>query len=75
MRQNGLDTVAVEDVKDEIFDMITPEDPHKITLNDIKRSKVGGTLFSILTDVNAFWAYDNRESLMHHEGEDTLTNL
>lgn len=40
--------------------MIKPEDPHNITLKDVKAAKTGKTLFSILTDANAFWAYDNR---------------
>jgi serine/threonine-protein phosphatase 2A regulatory subunit B'' len=42
--------------------MVKPADPYQITLKDLKVSGVGHTIVSILTDVNGFWAYDNRES-------------
>lgn len=35
MRQNGQEPVSFQDVKDELFDMIKPADPAKITLQDI----------------------------------------
>jgi hypothetical protein len=36
------DKPNVEDVKDEIFDMVKPRDPFKITFNDLVASGVGG---------------------------------
>lgn len=42
--------------------MVKPVDPYQITFKDLKASGVGHTVMSILTDVNGFWAYDNRES-------------
>lgn len=55
--------VSLEDVKDEIFDMIKPEDPAKITLQDLIRSKMGHIFVNILIDVNEFWSYEFRETL------------
>lgn len=57
----------------EIFDMVTPFNPNYITLNDLIHSGVGHTVIQILIDVNGFWRYDNRETLMHQQqSEDTL---
>ena len=55
----------LEDVKDEIFDMVKPAQPHGITLADLVDCKVGHTVVGILTDANAFLAYDRREFNMH----------
>jgi len=35
MQQHKHEVVAFEDVKDEIFDMVRPADPTKLTLNDL----------------------------------------
>jgi Ca2+-binding EF-hand superfamily protein len=51
-----------EDVKDEIFDMVKPEDPGRITKEDLERCGQGGTILSMLIDAAAFWRYDNREA-------------
>ena len=51
-------------MKDEIFDMVTPKDPLKITLADLLKSGQGETVFNILTDLNGFWSYENREVLV-----------
>ena len=55
----------LEDVKGEIFDMVKPAQPHGITLADLVDCKVGHTVVGILTDANAFLAYDRREFNMH----------
>ena len=55
---------AHEDVKDEIFDMVAPLDSLKITLTDLIRSGQGETVVQILTDLNGFWSYENREVLV-----------
>ena len=70
MRRHGQDPVIFEDVKDEIFDMVAPLDPLKITLNDLIRSGQGETVVQILTDLNGFWSYENREVLVA-EGSDS----
>merc|ERR1719357_2202622 len=69
MRQHNQEPVTVEDVKDEIFDMVKPRDPLKITLADLVRSGQGDTVVSILTDLNGFWSYENREVLVVDSGE------
>ena len=55
--------VHFEDVKDEIFDMVRPKDPYKITLQDLINCGQGDTVISILIDLNGFWTYENREVL------------
>ena len=60
--------VNIEDVKDEIFDMVKPEDPTRMTLQDLCRCGQGDTVVSMLTDVSGFWAYDNREALISSAG-------
>lgn len=56
--------VNFDDVKDEIFDMIKPKDPTKITLKDIVESGQGDTMVSILIEFHKFWAYENREAII-----------
>jgi len=50
---------------------VKPVRPDQITLDDLFRSGVGETVVSILTDMQAFYHYDNRESLMQHTEEHT----
>ena len=69
MRQHNQEPVAFQDVKDEIFDMVKPADPLRITLADLVRSEQGDTVFSILTDLNGFWSYENREVLVVDSGD------
>jgi len=63
MKGHGQEPVIFEDVKDEIFDMVAPLDPLKIKLTDLIRSGQGETVVQILTDLNGFWSYENREVL------------
>ena len=73
MRDNGHEVVKIEDVKDEIFDMVKPQHPLHITLDDLLRCNVGHTVVSMLVDINGFWACDNHESSVgdgdENEGE------
>ncbi|KNC56474.1 phosphatase 2 [Thecamonas trahens ATCC 50062] len=64
MAAAGYPLVRKEDVMGEIFDMVKPAHPTRITLDDLIASGVGGTVVNILTDVAGFWAYDNREMLL-----------
>ena len=61
---SNQEPVKFEDVKDEIFDMVRPEDPLRITLKDLIRCGNGDTVVSILVDLNGFWTYENREVLI-----------
>ncbi|XP_068624966.1 serine/threonine-protein phosphatase 2A regulatory subunit B'' subunit gamma-like [Battus philenor] len=63
MVAHGAEPVNFDDVKDEIFDMIRPEHPARITLQDLIRSGHGHTAVSILLELHGFWAYENREAL------------
>jgi len=63
MEKLNQEPVHFEDVKDEIFDMVRPKDPYKISLQDLINSGQGDTVVSILIDLNGFWTYENREVL------------
>jgi hypothetical protein len=67
----GFDTVATSNVADEIFDMVSPSSPGKITLEDLRKSKMGAAACGILLDAQAFIAHDRREELREEE-EETL---
>lgn len=60
---HGQEPVSFEDVSDEIFDMVKPSDPAKITLQDLINCSQGDTVVSILIDLNDFWTYENREAI------------
>ncbi|CAL1536952.1 unnamed protein product [Lymnaea stagnalis] len=64
MKIHGHEPIQFQDVKDEIFDMVKPENPLKITLNDLINSGKGDTVISILIDLNDFWTYESREYLV-----------
>ncbi|XP_012922066.1 serine/threonine-protein phosphatase 2A regulatory subunit B'' subunit gamma isoform X7 [Heterocephalus glaber] len=52
---------------DEIFDMVKPKDPLKISLQDLINSNQGDTVTTILIDLNGFWTYENREALVAND--------
>ena len=56
--------------QDEIYDMVHPADPLKITFEDLTASKMGATVLFMLVDANGFWQYDHRESLMQQREEE-----
>ncbi|PKU61398.1 putative serine/threonine-protein phosphatase 2A regulatory subunit B'' subunit TON2 [Dendrobium catenatum] len=67
--------LCIEDVRDEIWDMVKPADPLRITLADLLSCKQGGTVASMLIDVRGFWAHDNRENLLQEEEEPEEHNV
>ncbi|KAK6254544.1 hypothetical protein SCA6_015849 [Theobroma cacao] len=67
--EGGNYELCIEDVRDEIWDMVKPVDPLRITLADLLACKQGGTVASMLIDVRGFWAHDNRENLLQEEEE------
>ncbi|XP_019624091.1 PREDICTED: serine/threonine-protein phosphatase 2A regulatory subunit B'' subunit gamma-like isoform X1 [Branchiostoma belcheri] len=75
MKIHGQEPVSFEDVKDEIFDMVKPADPLKITLQDLINSSQGETVTNILIDLNGFWTYENREVLVQENPVDDLENF
>ncbi|XP_060583128.1 serine/threonine-protein phosphatase 2A regulatory subunit B'' subunit gamma-like isoform X1 [Ruditapes philippinarum] len=70
MKLHGQEPVSFQDVKDEIFDMVKPADPLKITLEDLVNCGKGDTVVSILIDLNDFWTYENREYLVPETTDD-----
>lgn len=89
MQQHKQEVVAFDDVNDEIFDMVRPADPSKISLQDLVNwyylvtliaecstiialsfcalpfiSGYGDTVVNILIDLDGFWTYENRETVV-----------
>lgn len=64
MKVHGQEPVSFQDVKDEIFDMVKPANPLKLSLQDLINSGKGDTVVAILIDLNDFWTYENREYLV-----------
>ncbi|KAJ3322987.1 Serine/threonine-protein phosphatase 2A regulatory subunit B'' subunit gamma [Blyttiomyces sp. JEL0837] len=63
MTSFGHEPVGIQDFTNEVFDMANPEVKNVITLNDLLKCGVGGTVVTILADSRCFWEYDNRENL------------
>ena len=53
MRFHQQDLVSFDDVKNEIFDMVKPGDPYKITLSDLIKWSV--SVFQRYSTFNAFY--------------------
>lgn len=64
LKKFGHEPVNLRDIQDEIYDMVKPADPLKITLVDLISSGHGETVTNILIDLNSFWSHENRESLV-----------
>ncbi|XP_034486145.1 serine/threonine-protein phosphatase 2A regulatory subunit B'' subunit gamma-like [Drosophila innubila] len=56
------EAVNFEDISNEIFDMVKPKDPRKITLQDLNNCGQGETVVSILIEFHKFWAYENHNN-------------
>jgi hypothetical protein len=61
---------AAADVKDEIFDMVTPPEPGRITLRDLLNCGLADVICGMLVDGQCHYEYDNRESLQGQEDEE-----
>ena len=62
--------VEFQDIKDEIFDMVKPADPLRIKLDDLIACKQGDIVVNVLTDLDGFWKYENREYLANEQDDD-----
>ncbi|KAK9732910.1 hypothetical protein RND81_04G031400 [Saponaria officinalis] len=67
--------VLFEDILCQIIDMIKPENDSYVTLRDLKGSKLSGSIFNILFNLNKFMAFETRDPfLIRQERENpTLT--
>ncbi|KAA8534680.1 hypothetical protein F0562_032197 [Nyssa sinensis] len=67
--------VLFEDILCQIVDMIGPENESYFTLRDLKGSKLSGSVFNILFNLNKFMAFETRDPfLIRQERENpTLT--
>ena len=74
LRQHEQEPVSFDDIKDEIYDMVKPADPTKITIDDLIRSGQGETVTNILIDLNGFWNYENREMYVTDNSDQDLSS-
>jgi serine/threonine-protein phosphatase 2A regulatory subunit B'' len=74
LKKYGHEPVPLRDIQDEIYDMIKPVDPFKITLTDLINSGHGETVTNILIDLNSFWTHENRESLVAEPSSNSASN-
>nr|GEX05165.1 serine/threonine protein phosphatase 2A regulatory subunit B''beta-like [Tanacetum cinerariifolium] len=67
--------VLFEDILCQVVDMVGPKDEGYFTLHDLKGSKLSGSVFNILFNLNKFMAYESRDPfLIRQERENpTLT--
>ncbi|EYB85874.1 hypothetical protein Y032_0289g1506 [Ancylostoma ceylanicum] len=57
----GWSNFNPDDIADEVIDMIHPQDPNGITVDEVIASRMADTAFGILIDYHAFLKYENRE--------------
>ncbi|KAL1501513.1 hypothetical protein ABEB36_006820 [Hypothenemus hampei] len=73
MKAHGSEEpVSFNDLKDELYDMVRPKDPEKITLNDLLECGQGDTFVGILIEFHSFWAYENREAISSEPPQEAL---
>ncbi|GMP68054.1 hypothetical protein CsSME_00027805 [Camellia sinensis var. sinensis] len=56
--------VLFEDILCQIVDMIGPENESYVTLHDLKGSKLSGSVFNILFNLNKFMAFETRDPFL-----------
>ncbi|KAI3458712.1 hypothetical protein Pfo_015375 [Paulownia fortunei] len=56
--------VLFEDILCQIVDMIGPEDESYFTLRDLKGSKLSGSVFNVLFNLNKFMAFETRDPFL-----------
>jgi hypothetical protein len=66
----GYDVPSAAHIVMEVYDLLACNSSDGATLNDFLTSKQGHVVVSMLLDVNGFWRYDNRESLVGTEEEE-----
>jgi hypothetical protein len=64
------DCPTPEHVVIEVLDILGCNNPQGATLKQLVDSKQGHLVVSMLLDVNGFWRYDNRESLVGEEEDE-----
>ena len=69
LKENGIENIKMADVRDEIFDMVKPKDPLRITLEDLASSGCADTVIEMLIDNYGFWGYENRENIGYEDQE------
>lgn len=76
LRLNKYEAPSISNVIVEIFDIVGCNDSRGPTFEDLVKSGNGHIVAFMLLDVNGFWQYDNRESLLQQpsgggdDGED-----
>ena len=61
LANRGKDEYRVDDIKDEIWDMISPKNPNYFTLQDVMNSPYSDLVLSLLIDARSFYMHDQKE--------------
>ena len=67
LANRGKDDYRVDDIKDEIWDMISPKNPNYFTLQDVLASPYSDLVLWLLIDARAFYMHDQKEFQMVEE--------
>ena len=67
LANRGKEDYRVDDIKDEIWDMISPKNPNYFTLQDVLASPYSDLVLSLLIDAKAFYMHDQKEFQMVEE--------
>ena len=62
MEELGSTKLSANSIIAEIIDMVKPLNEELLTFRDIEKSGMGHWVIRILSDVNGFWEYENREN-------------
>ncbi|KAI9078373.1 hypothetical protein K1719_039592 [Acacia pycnantha] len=65
--------VLFEDILCQIIDMIGPENENYITLRDLKGSKLSGSVFNILYNLNKFMAFETHDPFLIRQERENPT--
>lgn len=68
--KSSYEAPKVENVIIEIYDILRCNEMDSATRKDVIQSQQGHTIISMLLDINGFWRYDNRESLIADNNDD-----
>ncbi|CAN4105892.1 unnamed protein product [Withania somnifera] len=60
----GQEPVLFEDILCQMVDMISPQDESYFTLRDLKGSKLAGSVFNVLFNLNKFMAFETRDPFL-----------
>eukprot|EP00049_Salpingoeca_infusionum_P009655 m.164180 g.164180 ORF g.164180 m.164180 type:complete len:82 (-) comp14398_c0_seq3:349-594(-) len=67
-------SIGVQEILSEIFDMVKPRDPFRITRKEFMECHCGHTIVGVLFDTNGFLDYENREQFPPEDDDEELSD-